>query len=63
MNTVIKTIRSIRAAKAKLNDFPTHATRTELLHFGCTLEQIREAVRSGQISFGRTLNDFNFVEL
>lgn len=62
MNTVIKTIRAIKADKQSRNIFPTHATRYELLKAGCKVEDIRQAVHSGMISFGRTLNDYYFVE-
>ena len=62
MNTVIKTIRAIKADKQRRKIFPTHATRYELLKAGCKVDDIRQAVQAGMISFGRTLNDYYFVE-
>lgn len=62
MNTVIKTIRAIKADKQSRNIFPTHATRYELIKAGCKVEEIRLAVQSGLIRFGRTLNDYYFIE-
>lgn len=62
MNTVIKTIRAIKADKQSRNIFPTHATRYELIKAGCNVEEIRQAVKSGVVQFGRTLNDYYFVE-
>lgn len=62
MNKVIKTIRAIKADKQSRKIFPTHATRYELLKAGCKIEDIRQAVHSGMISFGRTLNDYYFIE-
>ena len=62
MNTVIKTIRAIKADKQSRNIFPTHTTRYELIKSGCNVEDIRQAVKSGAVRFGRTLNDYYFVE-
>lgn len=62
MNKVIKTIRAIKSNKQSRNIFPTHSTRYELLKAGCKVEEIRQAVHSGMISFGRTLNDYYFIE-
>lgn len=63
MNTVIKTIRAIKSDKSQRIVFPTHATRYELLRAGCTADEIRQAVRLGLVRYGRTLNDYYFVEL
>ena len=62
MNTVIKTIRAIKADKQSRNIFPTHATRYELIKAGCKVEEIRQAVQQGAIRFGKTLNDYYFIE-
>ena len=62
MNKVIKTIRLIKSDKIQRKVFPTYATRKELLAEGCAVEEIREAVKSGLVRFGQTLNDYYFVE-
>ena len=62
MNTVIEAIRAIKADKQSRKIFPTHATRYELIKAGCKVDEIRQAVHSGMISFGRTLNDYYFIE-
>ena len=63
MNMVIKAIRHIKADKIQRSVFPVHATRRELLDFGCSVGEIRKSVKDGLVRFGRTLNDFYFIEL
>ncbi len=63
MNVVIKAIRHIKADKIQRGVFPVHATRRELLDFGCPVEEIRKSVKDRLVRFGRTLNDFYFVEV
>lgn len=62
MNTVIEAIRKINADKELRKVFPVHAMRTDLLAQCCTVEEIRSAVLSGEVKFGRTINDFYFYE-
>ena len=62
MSTVIDTIRKIKADKEQRNVMPTYSLRTELLHEGCTIEEIRSSVVSGKVKFGRTINDWYFYE-
>ena len=54
------TIERIKAEKEARKVWPTHATMKDLLNAGFTREQIREAVRAGEIGFGRTINSFYF---
>lgn len=62
MNTVIEAIRKIKSDKQQRKVFPVHAMRTDLLAQGCTVEEIRSAVLSGKVKFGRTINDLYFYE-
>lgn len=55
-----KAIERIKAEKEQKRIWPTHATMPELINAGFTKEQIREAVRSGEVGFGRTINSFYF---
>lgn len=54
------TIERIRAEKESRKVWPTHTTLIELINAGFTREQIRGAVRSGEIGYGRTINSFYF---
>lgn len=54
------TIERIRAEKESRKVWPTHATMKDLLNAGFTRDQIRKAVRSGEIGFGQTINSFYF---
>jgi hypothetical protein len=58
--TPTQAIQQIKADKNARKVFPTYATRTELIALGCKVEDIREAVKNGELRFGRTINDFYF---
>ena len=60
MKSIPDTIAQIRAEKQQRKVWPTHATHRDLLNAGHTHEAIRDAVRAGQIKFGRTLNSYYF---
>jgi hypothetical protein len=60
--TVIQALRNIAARKRLMKVEPTHATITELMNEGCTHPEIRAAVKTGKIKYGRTLNSFYFYE-
>ena len=53
-------IERIQAEKEARKFWPTHATMKDLINVGFTREQIRGAVRSGEIGYGRTINSFYF---
>ena len=58
---VTLTIAQICDEKQLAGKHPIHATRSELLQRGCTIEAIREACKSGAVKWGRTINDYYYV--
>ena len=62
MNDVIRAIRAIKARKKANVIKPTYATIKELMDEGCTMPDIRKAVKSGRVVYGNTLNSHYFIE-
>jgi len=62
MNNVILAIRAVKARKIAEKIEPTHATIRDLIHEGCTMPEIRKAVKDGAVGFGETINSHYFFE-
>ena len=59
MNNVILAIRAVKARKTAEKIEPTHAILKDLIDEGCTMPEIRQAVKVG---FGETINSHYFFE-
>ncbi len=62
MNNVILAIRAVKARKIAEKIEPTHATIKDLIREGCTMPDIRKAVKDGAVGFGETINSHYFFE-
>ncbi len=62
MNNVILAIRSVKARKVANGIEPTHAILKDLIDEGCTMPEIRKAVKDGAVGFGETINSYYFFE-
>ena len=62
MNNVILAIRAVKARKIAEKIEPTHATIKDLIREGCTMPEIRQAVKDGAVGFGETINSHYFFE-
>ena len=62
MNNVILAIRAVKARKIAEKIEPTHATIKDLIREGCTMPEIRKAVKDGAVGFGETINSYYFFE-
>ena len=62
MNDVILAIRAVKARNIAEKIEPTHATIKDLIREGCTMPEIRKAVKDGAVGFGETINSHYFFE-
>ncbi len=62
MNNVILAIRAIKARKVANGIEPTFAILKDLIDEGCTMPDIRKAVKLGKIGYGETINSYYFWE-
>ena len=62
MNNVILAIRAVKARKIAEKVEPTHAILKDLIDEGCTMPEIRKAVKDGAVGFGETINSYYFFE-
>lgn len=62
MNDVILAIRAVKSRKVANGIEPTHAILKDLIDEGCTMPEIRKAVKDGAVGFGETINSHYFFE-